>query len=289
MSKTTKIIAALGIVAGLGVAALPAFTFAVEPVTGDVEVQVEVQPAIAMTIEGNNDNGNHKAKAFKQETVTVGETDVEGMYEYNAATGEYFITEDTKAEDGKTYFSPDYHQVSNYSPNTLAADTHIGNYVVSGTPVLGTSSSYIAMLPASVVNGAWSDTPSAENNFASKITVYTNNTSGYTLAVADKDSDTDLDRLDGQANIPTGTPAQEATTFDLAAGTAAWGYKVNPQTTASTGYSPMVPSTSAATIKADGAAVSAGETTIVTYGVATGNAQATGIYADTIVYTATCI
>lgn len=54
MSKTTKIIAALGVVAGLGVAALPAFTYAAE-VAGSADVYVEVEPAIAMTITGNND------------------------------------------------------------------------------------------------------------------------------------------------------------------------------------------------------------------------------------------
>lgn len=55
MSKCTKIIAALGVVAGLGVAALPAFTYAAE-VAGQAEVRVDVQPAIAMTISGNNDS-----------------------------------------------------------------------------------------------------------------------------------------------------------------------------------------------------------------------------------------
>ncbi|MBR0416071.1 hypothetical protein IJI64_02845 [Candidatus Saccharibacteria bacterium] len=60
MSKTTKIIAALGVVAGLGVAALPAFTYAADPITGNVDVIVEVEPAIAMTISGNNDTGNHE-------------------------------------------------------------------------------------------------------------------------------------------------------------------------------------------------------------------------------------
>ena len=55
MSKSTKIIAALGVVAGLGVAALPAFTYAAS-VTGNADLYVQVDPAIAMTIRGNNDN-----------------------------------------------------------------------------------------------------------------------------------------------------------------------------------------------------------------------------------------
>ncbi len=59
MSKTTKVIAALGVVAGLGVAALPAFTYAQETVSGNVDLYVEVVPAIAMTITGNNDDNGH--------------------------------------------------------------------------------------------------------------------------------------------------------------------------------------------------------------------------------------
>ena len=49
MSKSTKIIAALGVVAGLGVAALPLSSFAAT--TGDVNVKVEVGSTISMTID----------------------------------------------------------------------------------------------------------------------------------------------------------------------------------------------------------------------------------------------
>ena len=71
MSKTTKIIAALGVVAGLGVAALPAFTYAAQ-VSGNADVIVDVQSAIAMTIEGNNDTatGYGVAKAKNPGTIT---------------------------------------------------------------------------------------------------------------------------------------------------------------------------------------------------------------------------
>lgn len=57
MSKTTKIIAGLGVVAGLGVAALPIASFAASTVAGEVQLDVEVNEAIAMTILGNGDNG----------------------------------------------------------------------------------------------------------------------------------------------------------------------------------------------------------------------------------------
>ena len=53
--KSTKIIAAAGVVAGLGVAALPAMTFATAEVKGKVNITADVQDAIAMTIKGNGD------------------------------------------------------------------------------------------------------------------------------------------------------------------------------------------------------------------------------------------
>lgn len=69
MSKTTKIIAALGVVAGLGVAALPAFTYA-ETVSGNADVYVELESAIAMTIVGNNDDTDGDGTASSQQYTT---------------------------------------------------------------------------------------------------------------------------------------------------------------------------------------------------------------------------
>ena len=53
--KSTKIIAVAGVVAGLGVAALPAMTFAAESASGAVKLQAQVLPSIAMTIHSNGD------------------------------------------------------------------------------------------------------------------------------------------------------------------------------------------------------------------------------------------
>ena len=57
MTKSTKILAGLGVVAALGTAALPLCSYAAstQSVSGNVEFQVEVKPAIAMTITGNDD------------------------------------------------------------------------------------------------------------------------------------------------------------------------------------------------------------------------------------------
>lgn len=52
MSKSTKVIAALGVVAGLGVAALPAMTYAIST-DGAVKLEVEIEPAIAISIESS--------------------------------------------------------------------------------------------------------------------------------------------------------------------------------------------------------------------------------------------
>ena len=57
MTKSSKIITGLGLVAALGIAIVPASSFAAtaQTVSGNVELQAEILPAIAMTIVGNDD------------------------------------------------------------------------------------------------------------------------------------------------------------------------------------------------------------------------------------------
>lgn len=280
MSKTTKIIAALGVVAGLGVAALPAFTFAEgEPsVDGDVEVQVEVSPAIAMTISGNNDSGTHKPVSYTVVADPEGSPVSNHYYERSgetAGTYVYTASTDTEVSDQKTYYTKDadktYASVDNFDPADAASKT-IDGHNTPATAVLGTSSSYISLLPKSTAIG------DSNNNFRSTITVYTNAAAGYHMTLLDKDTDNSLVTTNG-ATIP----ATSATT--LTAGTAAWGYRVSGNTDwlavpASDGTAAEITSLNHKT--------SGGDQTIIEYGVATANDQATGIYADTIVYTATC-
>ena len=54
MKTNTKIFATLGVVAGLGLAAFPAFSYALD-VSGDVDVETEVTPSLAMRIHSNAD------------------------------------------------------------------------------------------------------------------------------------------------------------------------------------------------------------------------------------------
>lgn len=56
MSKSTKFIAALGVVAGLGVAALPLSSYATASISGQVDLEVTVDNAIAMTIQGEGED-----------------------------------------------------------------------------------------------------------------------------------------------------------------------------------------------------------------------------------------
>ena len=239
MSKTTKIIAALGIVAGLGVAAIPAASYATQSTTGDVQVDVNVEAAIAMTIEGNNDDG-------------------------------------TSYDDGTT----SYASVDNASPSSVAGST-IDTHEVPSTLVAGTSSSYATLLPYSVVQGSHE---SGGNGFASTITVYTNNASGFTLNVIDRDATTALTHTNGTDTIPTGADAVQA-------GTAKWNFDTTVATGGTTEAltaAAMPASTdSATTIDTYSSNTSGGRTTYVDYNVATDADQVTGVYSDTIVYTAT--
>ena len=234
MSKTTKIIAALGVVAGLGVAALPAFTYATETVSGDVDLYVEVLPAIAMTIAGNNDDNGH----------------------YGSGNG----------------------AVDVFNPAT-AASSSIDGHTTPATATSVASSSWGSMLPNAVLNG--NDT----NGFKSTIKVYTNNATGYTLNVKDADSTLALTKVSSTETIPAGTVTAPATTFDLVAGTAAWGYVVDTASADGTGYKAITASD--VQVKTKATPTSGGEETKVYYGVATASDQATGVYADTITYTAT--
>lgn len=285
MSKSTKIIAALGVVAGLGVAALPAFTYATESATGDVDVLVEVQPAIAMTITGNNDNGSLSGDGvFAAETVTPEEGDnpsEEGWYELvgEAPNQIYVLTTDTKVADGKTYYeyTGGYRSVDSFSPAGAAGKT-IDTHSAPAGSIIGTSSSYVSMLP------------NAYANTTSTVTVYTNNTSGYNLSVKANDS---ANMIQQGIESPATPDTIAAISSTPAVGTPGWAFKVAAGTgtqagAIETGFdSDSQMTTTDQDIVSSSAKTSGGDQWVVTYDVATKADQATGVYKVNLTYTAT--
>lgn len=229
MSKTTKVIAALGVVAGLGVAALPAFTYAAQ-VSGNADVIVEVGDAIAMSIVGNQDGVQDSG--------------------YNNV------------------------KIKSAEINNIAG-VDVTSYVTTGA---ATSGSKVSMLPNSVINGGFGAADA--QGFKSTINVYTN-ANAYNLTINDADSTLALvNQSDSSATIPAGTESEGS--FSLVAGTPAWGYKVDAATESADGYKAIT----ASPVEIKYAANDATQT-VVNYGVATSSTQKTGIYKDTIVYTAT--
>ncbi len=215
MTKSKTIIATLGIVAGLGAAALPLASYAAS-VSGNVILAVEVEPAIAMTITGNNDN------------------DTENV-----------ITEDVST-------------VSQYDPNT--ATGAIGSYTIPNA-MSNPSSTYISLLPNNSATGT------------SIVTVYTNNASGYTLNVKDSDSTTALTKVGGTDTIPALATAGTA-------GTPGWSIGGGDLENA------IAVSDTDQLVKTVQTKTTSGDATTMTYTVSTAADQATGVYTDTIIYTA---
>ena len=223
-----------------GVAALPLASYAAT-VSGNVDVYVEVEPAIAMTITGNNDGGSAPY-------ATPGTTGVD-VFSENA---------------------------------TLPIDGHnTGTEYDSAS--LQVSSSYVALLPNH-----------ADNTTAtSTIKVFTND-GGYTLSaeaaganlVHTNDTDTD-----------TITPIATAGTAPTVSTNEGWGFKVtkdsgsgavvNESATSGPNYLNWIAvPTTADDIATSSAKTSSGDQYTVNYGVAIGE-KPTGIYSQTITYTAT--
>ena len=184
MSKSKTIIAGLGVVAALGVAALPLGSYAAT-VSSNVDLYVEVKPAIAMTIAGNNDGTLHNDSADTGKYTKVGE-----------ATAVAAHTDHTEQD------------VTAFDPAAIASST-FDCYSVPAATVTGYSSSFASIFPNSMIDGSTADSTADGYGFKSTITVYTNSETGYTLSVEDGDSDTALRQLvpnssTVSASIPTG-------------------------------------------------------------------------------------
>jgi hypothetical protein len=269
MSKTTKIIAALGVVAGLGVAALPAFTYAAE-VKGNVEIEVDVSSAIAMTITGNNDPAVANYIAL---SLAEGDTVPAGSY-VSDGDGGYEATSDETAQSGETYYQK-IEGVNVYTPGetngAIAGHTGGAAYVVATPQVSGSKTS---ILPNSIVEGTGTTGTDAAG-FGSLVTVYTNN-SQYSLTVEDGDATTSL--MSGANEIKAVGTDDNA----LAAGSSAWGFKIS----GGSSWLAMPANGNAHSLRSNASATTDAATTVL-YAVSTSATQATGTYTDTIVYTAT--
>ncbi|MBP3899404.1 hypothetical protein J6D24_01180 [Candidatus Saccharibacteria bacterium] len=248
MSKTTKIIAALGVVAGLGVAALPAFTYATASVSGQVEVRVDVDPAIAMTISGNNDYDGTTTP--KPEGVQDGVS----VYDGSSIIGGY--------------------NAANTNPQGV--DKNADGYTIQ------TSGSKLSILPNQFKQGTGT-TGEDTDGFGSLVTVYTNNGT-YSLSVADADSDTSLRAGTQQTTDPEIPALNSEATTPIGIGVSAWGYKLSGTDNS---WVAMQANTNARVLVNGGAASTAGNPSTILYAVSTSPTQATGTYKDTIVYTAT--
>ena len=275
MTKSKTILAGLGVVAALGAAALPLASYATESVSGNVELQVEVLPAIAMTISGNNDTPDHTF--YTAASVSTGD-DVTGLYEKSGSA--YAVTSDTTAQDGKTYYThADYGVAKSAAPNGATTldgqNLTTNNYTIGNSTSMAakTSSSYTSILPNNKVDG------NSTNGFGSTVTVYTNNSAGYTLSIKDADATLALENENGDT-IAAGTT--------ISAGTSNWAYQLQKSDNANV-ETPAYAAITAAdvTIVTRETETSNGSQSFIGYGVSTSGDQATGLYADTIVYTAT--
>ncbi len=274
MSKSTKIIAALGVVAGLGVAALPLSSYAATT-SGNVLVQAQITDSIAMRIHSNADAAEN---TYTEVQEPSGNPSTQGWYERSgeAPSYTYTLSEDTEVDNEKTYYSlSPYYGVFKVNPDGTQNATDIlaaGPSQATGLSLAGNQFNY--------------------DTLYSNISVRSN-TGNFTLTVQDADATNDLDLAEASEVAGNFIPSVSGTNQGLVRTTAGWGYYVGTiadATAASGNIWNEVPTTGspAATIAAAGTnSVGAFSDDIhVAYGVASG-ATKTGTYSDTIVYTAT--
>ena len=111
------------------------------------------------------------------------------------------------------------------------------------------------------------------DNMKTTVKITSNNPTGWSLTLADKDNDTNLKKADGSASIPTA--ASQPT-----AGTASWAAKVGQDWKA-------IPKASETPITIDSMSTTGGKDASVSFGVATAADTAAGTYSDVVTYTLT--
>lgn len=177
------------------------------------------------------------------------------------------------------------------SPVYVGAVTSTANTVVNAT-----IASVISISTATPVAIALTPTAGGVVSSASDtVSVSTNNAAGYTLTLADTDTNTDL--VNG-ANTITAHAGTQASPTALANNT--WGYRIvsvggfgagaysaETDNASSTSTWAGVPSSAAPNTIKTTATTATADTTTVWYGVRATTAKPNGVYTDTVTYTAT--
>ncbi|MBQ3309784.1 hypothetical protein IJG78_03885 [Candidatus Saccharibacteria bacterium] len=247
MSKSTKIIAALGVVAGIGAAALPMASYATQSVSGNVDLYVEVPEAIAMTIVGNNDDTATQDQTYTTDPVTTGVDNYQPSGFESAIDGHTLPASITTA-------SSSYVQVKQNAANLTTALSNIAIYT-------NAADGYDLSVYA---NGADADLHNGDYTIAAVAGTPTVSTNvGWAFKVADNhQGNTNKGVIN--SDDTSGSEYDYADWSQMAAG-----------------------STNALTLVSSEEATSGGDEFIVNYGVATAADQAAGVYSTQLVYTAT--
>ena len=281
MSKSTKIIAALGVVAGLGVAALPLSSYAAEgdgTISGSVTIGANITSSIAMRIQSAADDYTYTVVAEPGEN----NPSEKGWYVENG--GVYTLSEDTSVQSGTTYYTRSSGQYGfiGYSPAASLSSS-------DDAAVAGPSNAGVLQLAA-----FQADTTSLYSDIQVR-----SNTGSFSLTLKDADDNT---------NLNLATPSNAAGEFiptdavePVANAAASWGVISETGATATeegrtTGeistWSAMPASNAAQplTVLANGSngAGAYSTATRVYYGVTAGSTKV-GTYTDTVQYTATAI
>lgn len=177
------------------------------------------------------------------------------------------------------------------SPVVASAASTSANTVVNATVA-----SVISMTTATPVSISITPTPGGVVSSSSDtVTVNTNSSTGWTLTLADNDTDTDLESGGNAFAAHAGTFA-----VPTALANNTWGYRIvgaggfggtaysgetNNGSSTST-WAGVASSASPVQIKSSGG-VATNDTTTVWYGVKATSTQPSGVYTDTVTYTAT--
>ena len=179
----------------------------------------------------------------------------------------------------------------------LLATPAVAGAATTSTTVNSAIGSIISVFTSSgTVNVNVTPTGSGAQTIASDtLTVSTNDALGYTLQIADSDTNTNL--VSGGNTVPASSGSQGT---PVAQSVNTWGYRVDSvggfgagptssQNSAAIGaikFAGVPSSASPNTIKTT-ATTASNDTTTVWYGVAANTSQPSGTYSDTITYTAT--